>query len=142
MKNAHIVIIALAFITVLVSLYYGVSIQNAQDNFLITDLYLNEGVTYFDVDYVPTLSYKAAIVTLMFLTVGFCLQAFVFYKTPFKRVKKLAIVGLLCYLIIFVFDFLTICNPHFFNFKTFGMIWVTLSLTTIFINFISAFIRK
>ena len=142
MKNAHLAILAISFVTVLVSLYYGVSIQNAQDNFLITDLYLNEGITYYDVDYVPTLSFKAAIVTLLFLTIGLGFQLFVFFKTPFKRVKNLAIGALVCYGIILIFDFLTISDPHFYNFKTYGMIWVTLSLTTIFINIVSVLIRK
>jgi hypothetical protein len=142
MKNGHLTIIALSFLTILISLYYGMSIQNAQDNFLVEHLYLNEGVENFDLDYIPTLGYKAAIITLFFLIIGFTIQFFIFLKTPFKNVKKLAIGALICFIIIFIFDFLTIYFPHDYNFKNYGMIWILLSLTTIFINGVSLFVKK
>ena len=77
MKNGHLTIIALSFLVILISLYYGMSIQNAQDNFLVEHLYLNEGVENFDLDYIPTLGYKAAVVTLIFLIIGFGVQVFI-----------------------------------------------------------------
>lgn len=133
---------ALSFLIILISLYYGMSIQDAQDNFLIEHLYINEGVENFDLDYIPTLGYKAAIITLFFLVIGFGIQIYIFIKTPFKKIKKLALGALVCFLIIFTFDFLTISFPHDYNFKNYGMIWVLLSLSTIFINGVSIFVKE
>jgi len=70
------------------------------------------------------------------------IQLYIYIKTSFKRLKKLAIGALICYLLIFTADFLTLNYPISYNFKNFGMIWVLLSLTTIFINGISIFIKK
>ena len=142
MKNGHLTIIALSFLVILISLYYGMSIQNAQDNFLVEHLYLDEGVENFDLDYIPTLGFKAALITLIFLVIGFGVQVYILIKTPFKKIKNLAIGALICFIIIFIFDFLTISFPHDYNFKNYGMIWVLLSLSTIFINGISLFVKK
>lgn len=142
MKNAHLGIMGLSFLTILISLYYGMSIQNAQDNYLVEHLYLNEGVEHFDLDYIPTLGFKAALVTLVFLVLGFGIQVFILIRTPFKKVKNLAIGALICFIIIFIFDFLTLSYPHDYNFKNYGMIWVLLSLSTIFINGVSLFVKK
>ena len=142
MKNLHLGIISFAFITILVALYYGVSIQNAQDNFLTAHLYLDEGESFADLDEIPTLGFKAAIITTFFLVFGFTLELFVYFKTNFKRVKNLAIGALICYLIIFGFDILFLISPKLYNFRDYGMIWVLLSLTIIFINGVSIFVKK
>jgi len=126
----------------LVSLGYGISIQNAGDNFLNEHLYNDEGYSYSLPEEIPTLSFKAAFITLFFLIPGFIIQLYIYLKTNFKRLKKLAIGALVCYLLIFTVDFLTLTYPVSYNFKNFGMIWVLLSLTTIFINGISLFIKK
>jgi len=142
MKKLHIIIIFLSFITMLVSLGYGISIQNAGDNFLNEHLYNDEGYSYSLPEEIPTLSFKAAFITLFFLIPGFIIQLYIYLKTNFKRLKNLAIGALVCYLLIFTVDFLTLNYPVSYNFKNFGMIWVLLSLTTIFINGISLFIKK
>ncbi len=142
MKNLHFGILLTSLITILVSLYFGITIQNAQDNFLIEHLNVSDGIVYSQVDEVPTLGFKAAIITLVFLIVGFSLQSYIYLKTPFKKVKNLAIGAIICFLIIFIFCFLTISFPHDYNFKNYGMIWVLLSLTTIFINGVSIFVKK
>jgi len=142
MKKLHIIIIFLSFITVLVSLGYGSSIQNAGDNHLTQHLYNDEGYNFSQPDEIPTLSFKAAFITLFFLIPGFIIQLYILLKTPFKRLKTIAIGALVCYLIIFSVDFLTLMTPVTYNFKYYGMIWVLLSLTTIFINGVSIFIRK
>jgi len=142
MKKLHIIIIFLSFITMLVSLGYGISIQNAGDNFLNEHLYNDEGYSYSLPEEIPTLSFKAAFITLFFLIPGFIVQLYIYLKTNFKRLKNLAIGALVCYLLIFTVDFLTLNYPVSYNFKNFGMIWVLLSLTTIFINGISLFIKK
>jgi len=142
MKKLHLIIIFLSFITMLVSLGYGISIQNAGDNFLNEHLYNDEGYSYSLPEEIPTLSFKAAFITLFFLIPGFIIQLYIYLKTNFKRLKKLAIGALICYLFIFSVDFLTLTYPASYNFKNFGMIWVLLSLTTIFINGISLFIKK
>jgi len=142
MKKLHIIIALLSFITMLVSLGYGVSIQNAGDNHLNEHLYNNEGYNYASLEEIPTLSFKAALVTLLFLIPGFIIQLYIYNKTNFRRLKNLTITALICYLTIFTIDILTLTNPIDYNFKYYGMIWVLLSLTTIFINGISIFIKK
>lgn len=142
MKKLHIIIIFLSFITMLVSLGYGISIQNAGDNQLTEHLYHDEGYSYSSPEEIPTLSFKAALVTLLFLIPGFSIQLYILIKTTFKRLKNLAIGALFCYGIIFIIDILTLISPGIYNFKDFGMIWVLLSLTTIFINGISIFVKK
>jgi hypothetical protein len=126
----------------LVSLGYGITIQNAGDNFLNEHLYNDEGYSYSTPDEIPTLSFKAALITLIFLVPAFSIQLYIYIKTLFKRLKKLAIGALLCFVIIFTVDILTLISPADYNFKNFGMIWVLLSLTTIFINGISIFVKK
>lgn len=126
----------------LVSLGYGISIQNAGDNHLTNHLSLDEGYTYSLPEEIPTLSFKAAAITLLFLIPGFIIQLFILKKTTIKRVKNLAIGAIICYLIIFTVDALTITQPKLYNFKHFGMIWVLLSLTTLFINGLSIFVKK
>jgi hypothetical protein len=126
----------------LVSLGYGISIQNAGDNFLNQHLYTDEGYSYSLPEEIPTLSFKAAFITLFFLIPGFTIQLYILLKTTFKRLKILASGALICYVIIFSVDILTLINPIAYNFRDFGMIWVLLSLTTIFINGISIFVKK
>ena len=142
MKNAHIGIMFVCFVTILVSLYYGVTIQNAQDNFLIEHLNIDEGQNYAALEEIPTLNFKAALVTLFFLSIGFGVQIYVYLKTPYSVVKKLAIGAFVCFISIFIFDFLTLSNPIDYNFKHYGMIWVLLSLSIVFINGVSIFMRK
>ena len=142
MKKLHIIIALLSFITMLVSLGYGVSIQNAGDNHLNEHLYNDDGFNYALPEEIPTLSFKAALITLLFLVPGFTIQLYIYTKTNFKRLKNLAIGALICYLLIFTVDFLTLSNPMYYNFKYYGMIWVLLSLTTIFINGVSIFVKK
>jgi len=142
MRKLHLIIAFLAFITMLISLGYGISIQNAGDNFLTEHLNRNEGFSYSMPEEIPTLSFKAAFITLIFLIPGFSIQVYIYLNTSLIRIKKLAIGALICFSIIFLFDALTLISPHVYNFKHYGMIWVLLSLTTIFINGVSIFIRK
>ena len=142
MRKAHAGIMFVCFVTILVSLYYGITIQNAQDNFLIEHLNIDEGQNYASLDEIPTLNFKAAVVTLFFLLIGFITQIYIYIKTPYTLAKKLAIGAFICFISIFIFDFLTISNPHAYNFKHYGMIWVLLSLSIVFINGISIFVRK
>ncbi|HIP37286.1 MAG TPA: hypothetical protein EYG85_10575 [Crocinitomix sp.] len=142
MKKYHLIIIGISLVTILVSLFFGMSIQNAQDNFLITHLNIDEGINYFGVNEVPKLSFSAATITIIFLFALLGLELYVTKKTPIKKVKHLAIGALIFIVIILVFAVLTLNNPHYFNFKHFGMIWVILCLNVIFINLISVFVKK
>jgi hypothetical protein len=126
----------------MISLYYGISIQNSQDNFLVEHLYQNEGVENYALDDIPTLSFKAAFLTLIFLTVGLVLQGILYAKSPFKKVKNLSILAIVFFIVIIVFAFLTLYHPHDYNFKNYGMIWIILSLSIIFTNMLSAFGKK
>ena len=71
MKNQHLVIILVAFITVIVSLYFGITIYNIEDNIHINHLLEDEGQSIRFPEEIPTLGYKAAIITCIFLMIGF-----------------------------------------------------------------------
>jgi len=142
MKKHHFALIGIAFITIIVSLFFGMSIQNAQDNFLIDHLNIEDGINYFDVNEVPKLSFTAAIVSLIFLFSLLGLEIYIIKKSQHKKVKHLALGAIIFISIILIFAFLTIFNPHYFNFKSFGMIWVIFCLNVIFINLVSLFVKK
>lgn len=142
MKNQHLATIGISLITIIVSLFFGMSIQNAQDNFLIDHLNIEDGINYFDVNEIPKLSFSAAAITLIFIVALLGLEFYIIKKTTFKKIKKLAIGAIIFLSIILIFDLLTLNNPHYFNFKHFGLIWVILSLNVIFINVVSLFVKK
>ncbi len=142
MKKLHLILIGIAFIAIVVSLFFGMSIQNAQDNFLIDHLNIEEGIHYFDVNEVPKLSFTAAIISLFFLLSLLGLEFYILKKSPFIKIKQLAIGAIIFIAFILIFAFLTIFNPHYFNFKLYGMIWVIFYLNVIFINLVSLFVKK
>ncbi len=142
MKKQHLLSIALAFITILISLFFGMSIQNAQDNFLTQHLNLEDGINYFDVNEVPKLSFTAGAITLILILSLLILELYIFKKSTIRKVKRLAIGAILFLIIVTVFALLTLNNPHYFNFKTFGMIWVIFCLNVIFINIVSLFLKE
>jgi len=142
MKKHHLALIGISFITIIVSMFFGMSIQNAQDNFLIDHLNIEEGINYFDVNEVPKLSFTASAVTLILILALLGIELYIIKKNQIKKVKYLAIGAIIFLSIILVFDLLTLNNPHYFNFKQFGMIWVILCLNVIFINVVSIFIKK
>lgn len=142
MKNQHLFIILMAFITVLLSLYYGITIYNIEDNIHINHLLEDEGYVIREKEEIPTLGYKAALLSCFFLTIGLILQVYVFIKTPFKTIKKISAVPFISYAIIFGFATLFLFDPHHYNFKDYGMIWVILSILIAFSNGISLFVKK
>ncbi len=142
MRNYHIYIICLSIITLLISLYFGASIHNAQDNFLTEHLNEQDGFNFESVDDVPILTKKAALLTSFFLILSLGLQVFVFFKTPYKKSKRIALALMVPHLIILFYAFLLMTSPQNHNFGSYGMIWVTLSLLIVFGNIISIFIKK
>jgi hypothetical protein len=142
MKNQHLALIGISLITIIVSLFFGMSIQNAQDNFLINHLNLEDGINYFDVNEVPKLSFTASAITLIFIFALLGLEFYIIKKSALKKIKSLAIGAIIFLFIILIFDLLTLNNPHYFNFKHFGLIWVILCLNVVFINVVSIFVKK
>lgn len=142
MKNQHLVIMLMAFLTVLISLYFGISIYNIEDNIHVNHLLEDEGFTIHLPEEIPTLGFKAAVLTGLLLMVGFVTQVYVFLKTPIKLIKKISIAPFICFSVIFGFSTLFLFNPMGYNFKDYGMIWVTLSLIIIFSNGISLFVKR
>jgi len=142
MRNYHIYIICLSIITLFISLYFGASIHNAQDNSLITHLNEQDGINYESVDKVPLLTKKAALLTTFFLILSLALEVFVLFKTPYKKSKNIALALIVPHLIILFYAFLLMSSPLEHNFGSYGMIWVTLSLTIVFGNVISIFVKK
>lgn len=134
MKKQFIISTVLCLLIIIISLAYGVSIQNAQDNHLLTHLYEDEGVHYSTLDEIPTLNFKAALLTSIFIVAVIVLEWIGWRQSENPLVKKLTIGAIFAGLIILLFDGLTLAYPYDFNFKNYGMIWVLLSLSIVFKN--------
>lgn len=141
MKNFHLLINLFSFITIIIALFFGMSIFNAYDNQHITHLNLQEANHYYDISEVPVLTAKAVIFTLVFMVLAFGLQIYTFIKTSYKKRKNIIIALLPIYFIIFGFSWYLLLDTTTRDFYTYGMIWVLLNLCLIFGNSLLLFIK-
>ncbi|MFK8039318.1 MAG: hypothetical protein AB8B74_13575 [Crocinitomicaceae bacterium] len=142
LTKIHIAINIICFITILISLYFGMSIFNAMDNQHITHLNNHDNYSYFGTKDIPVLTAQAIITTSIFVLVAFCLQIYSYTQATLTQKKKIILGLLSLYLILFFFSFFVMANLETRDFYHFGMIWVLLSLTLIFANSILIFFKK
>ena len=138
----HIAISILCFITVILSLFFGMGIFNANENLHVTHLNEYDEFSYYNTDDIPVLTAKAVIITGCFLLITFALQIYSYFKTTLKQHKTIIIFLLGIYLILFFFSFFVMADLENRNFYHFGMIWVLLSIILIFANGILIFLKK
>jgi hypothetical protein len=141
MRKHHLIIMALAFLTCLVSIFFGIKIFNANENYLITELNEVDKLYYSDVADVPALSYYAAMITLPFLLGMLIFEIVIFKKAAMKKVKNIAVSLMIALLIILVVDVLTLSNSVFFDFSQWGFVWICLGLLVLAGNGISFVMR-
>lgn len=128
MRKYHLGIAAIAFLMCLISVFFGVSIYNANENFLIEHLNTADQIYYFDIEQVPGLSHRAAIFTFPLILGITGLSIFLLAKKPERKVKNLLFGTLLAVMIIMSVAIGTIINPVYFDFSQWGFIWVCLGL--------------
>ena len=132
MKRLNLIIAAVAFLLCLISIFYGVSIHNANANFPIQHLNEMDNIHYYDVKEVPFLTFKAAVVTFPFILAILIMQFIVVRKARIRQVKNIGVGLFLGMLMLIGFDVLIFFNPGAFEFSKWGFIWG---------NVISSFIK-
>ena len=137
----HIVINILCFIVIILSLFFGMSIFNANENLHVTHLNSYDNYSFYDTEEIPVLTAKAVIISSIFLVIAFGFQIYSYLKATIKRNKNIILAMLFIYPILFFFSFFVMSDLDQRNFYDFGMIWVLLCLTLIFANTIIIFLR-
>jgi TRAP-type C4-dicarboxylate transport system permease small subunit len=140
--KVHIAINVLCFITIIISLYFGMSIFNANDNQHITHLNNFDNYTYYDIKDITVLTAQAVIISSVFLLTAFGLQIYSYFISKTKRKKRITLGLLTIYLILFFFSIFVMFDIETRDFYHYGMIWVLLSLTLIFANSVLIFLKR
>ncbi len=141
-SQIHIVINILCFITILVSLFFGMSIFNANENLHVTHLNEYDNYSYYSKDDIPVLTAQAVIISSLFLIVAFGFQIYSYVRAINQNNKIIIFIMMLIYPILFFFSFFVMADLENRDFYHFGMIWVLLSLTLIFANSIVIFLKQ
>ena len=141
-KIKNIYILSISVIICAISVYFGASIYNANNNFLISHLNEMDKIYYYDVNLVPALSKKAAIITSPFVLAILVISILALRQSKNIKAKRLLKTIMAAALIISVFISLTIANPVFFEFGKWGYVWVTMGLIMIWANLISLFLKE
>ncbi|MCG8575778.1 MAG: hypothetical protein MI810_12905 [Flavobacteriales bacterium] len=140
MKKTHILIASIAFLMCLISVFFGISIYNANENHLIQHLNEMDQIHYFDKDQIPVLNHQA--VVFMFpLVLGITFfQLKVLIKAKIKRRKNIAMGLLIPVAILWVFEAMVFFNPANWDFSKWGFVWISMGFFLIVGNAVSIFI--
>jgi di/tricarboxylate transporter len=141
MKQTHLLISGLAFLMCLLAAYFGSSVFNAQNFFLIDHLNEMDQLNYYKVKDVPRLNYKGATFTVPFAFLIILAEIRIIWKAKLRRRRNLAMATLLCALIVFVFCLLMLSDPVKWNFNPWGFIWIFMGFFIISGNIYSLFLR-
>lgn len=140
-KQHYILIAGLAFLMSLVSMYFGASIFNANDNFLIEHLNEMDKIHYYDVEDVPALSRLACIVTAPFILAILVLEIIGLRKTTITKSRRLLFTNLFFVLALIILSVLVLKNPYFFDFSQWGFAWIFSGLAIIVSAMLRIFIK-
>lgn len=140
-RKYFVVIGGLSFLLALISLFFGVSIYNANENVHINHLNEMDHIYYYQAADVPGLSRLAAMVTSIFLLAITGIEIYIYSKTPFRVVKKIAL-GIVAFCVcVLVLDILTIIHHSYFDFSQWGFAWIALSVCAVAGNLYSFFVK-
>lgn len=140
-RKIFVIIAALAFLMCLISLYFGASIYNANDNFHVQYLNDMDRLSYYDIEQVPALTRMAAIISMPFLLAIMVLEIYVVIKTKIVAVKKIALSLTGIALTVMVIAGMTLSTPLNFDFSHWGFVWIFAGLFTIAGNGVSVFMK-
>lgn len=141
MRNYNFGIAAASFLMCLLSVYFGISIFNANTNAPIQHLNEADNINYFDIRLVPMLSQKASIYTFPMIMAILIMEIMIIVKSKIKVVKNIALGMLSAIIIVFVFDVMIFLNPYDFDFSKWGFVWICLGIIIIAGNLLSAVMR-
>lgn len=131
MRKHHLIVAACAFLMCAITVYFGIKIHNANENFLITELNEIDKLYYSSKESVPALSLMAVVIILPFLLTQLALSIFIHFKNTHPKVRNINFGLLTTQTIILIFTILTMINKEFFDFSQWGFIWICLGLIII-----------
>jgi hypothetical protein len=140
-RKIFVVIAGLAFLMCLISMYFGVSIFNSNDNIHVEHLNDMDRFSYYDAEMVPGLTRLAAIVTMPFLLAIIVLEIYVAMKTKIAPVKRIALSLTGIALTVLIIAGMTLASPLNFDFSHWGFVWIFAGLFTIAGNGVSVFLK-
>ena len=141
MKKKNLIVAGIAFVLCLISVYFGASIYNANENALIEHLNEHDKLNYYDVEAVPALSRIAAIITLPFILAIFLFEIFISQKSKLRPVKNIARGMIIAMGFLICLAIATISNSVYFDFSHWGFFWITLGMIAVWGNMISVFVK-
>ena len=140
--KVHIATSILCFITIILSLYFGMSIFNAFENQHVTHLNDFDKHSYYSLEDISVLTAQSIIITSVFIIIAFGLQIYSYFISSLTQKKQIILGLLVVYLVLFFFSFYVMMDLENRDFYHYGMIWVLLCLILIFSNGILIFLKK
>jgi uncharacterized membrane protein len=141
MRRLHLVTAALAFILCLISAYYGAAIYNANNNYHIQHLNQLDNISYYSIEDVPFLTFKAAFLTVPFIVIILVLETIVALRSKIRQVKNISRGLVVAMLITLGCALLMLKYPREYDFSQWGYVWIIMGFLTVAGNMISVFIR-
>lgn len=141
MRGRNILSAALAFLMILISVFFGASIHNAGENIHITHLNEMDNIHYFDAELIPKLNFQAAMYTLPLIATILVVQGLIAMGSKVRQVRNIAIGLFIAALIVITFDILTLWDPEAYNFNRWGYVWITMGVFIVAGNGISVFVK-
>lgn len=140
-RKVYLLPAAFAFLLCMVSLYFGASIYNANENVHID--YLNEmdHIDYYDASLVPALTGLAAILTLPFIVGTLGTEIYILLKASQNKIRRIAQVILVLHTGLLLLAIITISDPEAWDFSHTGYAWIFTGLFTIAGNVFSIFFK-
>ncbi|MBN4072500.1 hypothetical protein JYT74_00540 [Crocinitomix catalasitica] len=140
MKQTHLGIAALGFMMTLISLYFGVSVWNAQEFFLIDHLNQMDKLNYFKPEEIPMLNRQAAIMTFPFIFLIAIGEIRILWKAKHRFRRNIAYGMIAPVVIILVLEFLIFNDPAAWNFSLWGYVLIIMGFFLVVGNAICLFV--
>lgn len=142
MRGKNILCASLAFLTILISAFFGASIYNSKSTELITHLDVMDNIHHFDPAIIPLLNFQAALYTLPLVLTVFVMEIIISLKAEIRQVKNIGRGLTFAAGIILTFAILTIMYPNQYDFSVWGYVWITMGIFITAGNVLSVFIKK
>lgn len=142
MRPKHLTVAIISFLIILIAAYFGASIHNSKTNDLIDYLNQMDNINYYDVDLIPALNFRGAMITLPLLLIVLVIEIIIVRQAANRIVKNIAIGEIFAVLIIIVIAILTLVYPKEFDMSNWGYVWITMGVVLFAGNILSAFINS
>ena len=142
MRKKHLIVAGITLLMSMIAAYFGVRVQNANANFLLTELNELDRIYYADIEEVPRINFMAAIVTAPLLLSILVLEFLILRKAAIIQVRNIAIGLTVAVLAVIVVDVMIILQPAKMDFSKWGYVWICMGLFLIVGNVLSVFIER